>query len=51
MSAHEAAQKPRGALAKIEAILTPHLTPQTQSAERRRGGVKSHHHAWVRSAT
>jgi hypothetical protein len=33
MTAFEAAAKPRGALAKIEAILKPHLTPQTQSAE------------------
>lgn len=27
MSAHQASQSPRGALAKIEAILTPHLKP------------------------
>jgi hypothetical protein len=33
MTAFEASAKPRGALAKIEAILKPHLTPQTQSAE------------------
>jgi hypothetical protein len=33
MTAFEAAAKPRGALAKIEAILKPHLTPQTQFAE------------------
>ena len=33
MTAFEAAAKPRGALAKIEAILKPHLTPQAQSAE------------------
>ena len=35
MTAFEAAAKPRGALAKIEAILTPHLAPQAQSAENR----------------
>jgi hypothetical protein len=31
--------EPRGALAKIEAILKPHLTPQTQSAEN--GGAEA----------
>ncbi|WP_252915616.1 exopolysaccharide biosynthesis protein [Hoeflea alexandrii] len=39
MTAFEAAAKPRGALAKIEAILKPHLTPQTHSAEN--GGTEA----------
>jgi hypothetical protein len=41
MTAFEAAAKPRGALAKIEAILKPHLTPQTQSAESKLRGAEA----------